>query len=133
MTSNWIATIALLSWPLVAVWLYHARPVCQATVWTILGAQLLLPVGAIIKVAPGIPNLDKISIPNVAALICCMLFVRRPLRFWYGLGLTELMIVMSLIGPFVTSELNSDSIVIGGTFLPSIGHYEALSAVVNNL
>src|SRR5437588_9382463 len=103
MTQNWFATFALLAWPVVAVWLYHARPVGQATLWTILGAQLLLPVGAIIKMAPGVPQLDKVSIPNLAALIGCFLFARRPLRFWGGFGLTELLLLMCLIGPFVTS------------------------------
>src|SRR5437588_6199458 len=97
MTQNWFATFALLAWPVVAVWLYHARPVGQATLWTILGAQLLLPVGAIIKVAPGIPNLDKVSISNLAAVMGCILVARRPVRFWSGFGLTELLILMSLI------------------------------------
>ncbi len=132
-TPNWFATVALLSWPLVALWLYRARPVGQATIWTILGGQLLLPVDAIIKLAPGIPNFDKISIPNLAALVGCMLVLRRPFRFWNGFGFTELLVAMSIICPFITSELNNDPIVIGHTFLPSIGHYEALSAVVNEL
>ena len=39
---------------------------------------------------------------------------------------------MSVIGPFITSELNGDIIYVGGnTILPGVGHYEALSAVVN--
>ena len=74
MTPSWAATFALLSWPLVALWLYSTRPVNQATLWTILGAQLLLPVGAIIKFDM-IPGFDKSSIPNLAALIGC---------FWLG-------------------------------------------------
>ena len=58
---NWFATLALLAWPFVALWLYQTRPVNQATLWTILGGYLLLPVGASIKIAEGIPQLDKIS------------------------------------------------------------------------
>jgi hypothetical protein len=130
MTQNWFATFALLSWPLLAAWLYHTRPVGEATLWTILGGQLLLPVGAFIKFAPGIPQFDKISIPNLAAFIGCVLVVRRRLRFSNGFGLPEALLLMALLSPFITSELNGDPIIIGSTILPPIDQYEALSAVV---
>jgi hypothetical protein len=128
-TPNLFAFFALLAWPAVALWLYHTRPVTQATLWTILGAQLLLPVGAAIKFE-GIPQFDKVSIPNLAALVGCLLVVRRPLRIWTGFGSAEMLLLMCLIGPFVTSVLNSDAIVIGATFLPGVGFYDALSTVV---
>ena len=51
-----IAVIALLLWPVIALWLYTTRSVFQATLWTILGGFLLLPVGAGIKLAAGIPR-----------------------------------------------------------------------------
>lgn len=133
MTPNWFATIALLAWPLVAVWLYQTRPINQATLWTILGANLLLPVGTGLKLAEGIPDLDKGTIPNLAALVGCLLCAKRPLRFWNGFGLPEVLLLMLVIGPFITSEMNGDSIFIGSTFLPAVGHYDALSAVVAEL
>ena len=86
---NWFATIALLAWPIVAFWLYSTKPVNQATLWTILGGYLLLPVGASIKLAEGIPQLDKISIPALAALAGCFFFAKRRLRFWNGFGLNR--------------------------------------------
>ena len=129
MAQNWFATVALLSWPMVALWLYKSRPVGLATIWTILGAQLLLPVGALIKFE-GIPQFDKISIPNIAALIGCILVTRRPLRFWSGFGLPEVFLVMYLVGPFVTAELNTDVINIGKLVLPAESQYDALSDVV---
>lgn len=130
MNQGWVATIALLLWPVVAIWLYQTRPVGKATLWTILGALLLLPVGAFIKLAPGIPQLDKVSIPNLAALLGCFFFVRRPIRFWNGFGLTEILLLTLLIGPFITSQLNGDEVLSGGRLLPSVGNYDALSAVV---
>ncbi len=130
MTPNWFATFALLLWPAVAIWLYHTRPVGQATLWTILGAQLLLPAATFFKLAPGIPNFDKVSIPNLTALVGCLLCVRRPLRFWNGFGLTEVLLLMAVVGPFITSELNCDLVSSGSVTLPSVGHYDALSAVV---
>jgi hypothetical protein len=128
MTPNWFATFALLSWPLVAIYLYRTRPVNQATLWTILGGWLLLPVGALIKFEM-IPQFDKASIPNLAA-VGCLLMVGRPPRFWNRFGATEILMLMLLIGPFITSELNTDILVIGNTILPASSHYDAVSAVV---
>ena len=128
-TPNWFALVALLSWPIVALCLYIKRPVGQATLWTILGAQLLLPVGASFKFQ-GVPALDKASIANLAALIGCLLVVRRPRRIWTGLGFAGVLVSMSLIGPFITAELNLDPIFLGNKILPAESHYDAFSAIV---
>ncbi len=128
---NWFATLALLAWPFVALWLYQTRPVTHATLWTILGGYLLLPVGASIKLAEGVPQLDKVSIPALAAIAGCFFFSRRPLRFWHRFGLAEVFLLMFLIGPFVTSELNNDPVVSGSVILPGVGAYDALSAVAS--
>src|SRR5688572_25820623 len=129
MTPNLFATIALLTWPLVALVLYRIRPVGQATLWTILGGYLLLPVGASIKFEM-VPQLDKSSIPNLAALLGCTLVAQRAFRLSKGLGLAEIFILTLVVGPFVTSELNDDTVMVGSRTLPGVGHYDALSAVV---
>ena len=130
---NWFATLALLSWPVAALWLYQTRPVSQATLWTILGGYLLLPVGASVKLAEGIPQLDKISIPALAALAGCTFFAKRPLRFWNGFGLAEVLLLIYLISPFVTSELNTDPVLSGPALMPGVGVYDGLSAIVSQL
>ena len=129
----WIAMMALLAWPLVTLWLYSTRPINQATIWTILGAYLLLPTGPSIKLAQGIPQLDKVSIPALAALVGCLLFSKRKMRFWNGFGLTELLLLMFLIGPLVTSEQNTDQVVSGSVVLPGVGSYDGLSAMVSQV
>lgn len=129
MTPNWFSTFALVLWPIVAFFLYQTRPVNQATLWTILGGWLLLPVGVAIKFEM-IPPFDKISIPNLAALIGCLLVLRRSPRLWYGFGLPEVLLVMWVIGPFITSELNTDPLAYGPTALLGETQYDALSAVV---
>lgn len=127
-TPNWFATIALLAWPFVGLYLYATRPLTQATLWTILGAYLLLPVGTAIKLE-GVPALDKTSIPNLVALLGCFI-TARGLRFWYRPGVAEGLILLFLVGPFITSNLNSDTIVIAEKILPGVGAYDALSASV---
>src|SRR5438094_2872006 len=110
--ANWFAFVALLVWPVVALWLFHARPVNRALLWTILGGYLLLPVGTSIKFE-GVPAFDKSSIPNLAALAGCLFIARRSLRLFHGFGVAEVLILVLLIGPFITSALNGDAITLG--------------------
>ena len=126
---TWIAVIALLIWPAISLWLYATRPVAQATLWTVLGGFLLLPVGASIKIAEGIPQLDKVSIPALASLVGCVFVAHRPLRIWYKFGLTEVLVSVLLVAPFVTSELNNDPVMSGSVLLPGVGAYDGLSAI----
>src|SRR5262245_43015773 len=126
-----VPALALLAWPVVVLILYAKLPVGRATLWAILGGYLLLPVGygAVIKF-PGVPPFDKSSLPNLAALIGCTLIAGRSFRLTNGFGLPEVLLLGLLLGPFVTSELNGDTIVIGETVLPGVGHYEAVSVTV---
>jgi len=126
---NWVAYGALLIWPVVALYLYSRFPVGQATLWTIFGGYLLLPVGAAIKITEGIPQLDKNSIPALAALCGCILVARRRFQFWDGFGFAEGVLLVLLLSPFVTSILNTDPAIVGGSVLPAVGAYDGLSAV----
>src|SRR6476646_4199410 len=113
MNLNFVTTFALLLWPAIALWLYKTRPVGQATLWTILGAYLILPVGANVKFAM-IPQLDKSSIPNILAFFSCVIILRKRIRISEGFGLPESFMLALLAGPFITRDLNGDDVVIGG-------------------
>jgi hypothetical protein len=125
---NPVTTFVLLGWPVLAFWLYKTRPIGQATLWTILGAYMLLPVGSDIKI-PMIPDFNKSSIPNLAALFGCVAICRRSIKFWNGLGLPELLIALFMISPFFTCALNGDAVSIGPVVLPGLSSYDAGSAV----
>ena len=127
MTPNWFAFFALIVWPLVAIALYATRPVVQATLWTLLGAQLFLPVGTSFKFEM-IPQFDKASIPSLCALLGCMFMTGKAVKPFRKFGPVEILIAMYLIGPVITSLLNGDPIVVGGTVLPGVGVYDGLSA-----
>ena len=76
-----------------------------------------------------IPQFDKNSIPCMCALIACLILPRQRPKLFKSFGLTEVLIVMNLIGPFITSELNGDDIYIGDVLvLPGVGIYDAVSA-----
>ena len=129
---NWFAYLALLLWPVVTLYLYSSRPVGQATLWAILGAYLLLPVRTEIKFDM-VPVLDKSTIPNLAALLGCALFAPRLPRLFRGFGLAEVLLLVLLVGPFVTAILNTDPIRIGQTLLAGSSPYDGLSSAVFQL
>ena len=127
---NFITVLALLSWPVISVCLYTTRPIGQATLWTILGAYMFLPVGADIKFKM-IPDFNKDSIADLAALFGCLIVCGRSIRFWNGFSLTSFLILIFMFSPFVTNELNSDLIAVTKTLvLPGLGIYDAGSAVI---
>lgn len=132
MTPNWFAYAALLAWPAVAIYLYSSRSIGEATLWTILGGYLLLPVGTSMKIEM-VPEFDKTSISSLAALLGCVLVGRKFPKIFQGFGLAELLIAIFVLGPFVTAELNGDPIRVGQGMLPAESHYDALSAVVSQL
>ena len=128
--ANWFAYIALVASPLVAVLLYRSRPSSEATVWTILGALLLLPSELAIKI-PIIPAIDKSSVAALSAVTGCFMLAPRHKRFGPGFGLAEILAGFYIFGPVVTSLLNNDAIVIGDRVLPGVGWYDGISALLS--
>jgi hypothetical protein len=130
LTPNMIATFSIILWPIVCVYLYRVLPAVPATIWTILGAYLLLPVGTSFKFEM-IPLLDKYSVPSVCALLGCWISTSQRPRLWTSVGLVEILLGSLLISPVITSLLNGDAIVVGGTVLPGVGLYDGLSALLS--
>jgi hypothetical protein len=129
-TANIFASSALILWPLVSIFLYRLKPIPEATLWTILAGELLLPVGTFFKIEM-IPQLDKGSIPTLCALFGCMIVSGRHLQSRKKFGFIEIVVLMYLFSPVITSLLNQDFIVVGGIVLPGVGIYDGLSALLN--
>lgn len=129
---NFVAAAALLLWPLVSIVLYRTFSVQQATLWTILGALLLLPAGVAIKF-PMVPAIDKFSVSNVCALIGVAMRMRAGPRRRRGWGIAELLLAGFILSPLVSSLLNTDSIIVGDRVLPGVGTYDGISTVLGQL
>jgi hypothetical protein len=127
---NWFAIAAFFAWPLVTLGFFLSRQLQQAILWTLLGAQLLLPAKIGFKF-PMVPQLDKDSISILCALLGCMLVSGRSLRVFPKLGVPSVLILVSLIVPLITSLLNDDPIRVGDKVLPGVGWYDGLSAVLS--
>jgi hypothetical protein len=124
------ALAALLLWPIASLCIFaNSKKLSRGLIWSVLVAQLLLPVGAAIKFQM-IPRIDKVFVANFCALLGCLIFSRRKptappsSRF----GLVEALFLLSIVSPIITSTLNPDNIVIGARFLPGVGIYDAISA-----
>lgn len=131
-TGNWFAALSILLWPVCALALFQARPAAEATLWTILGALLLLPTGVFIKV-PMIPVLDKSSVPNLCAFVGCLLAASNRRRAGPAFGTVEIFALFLIFGPVMTSFFNGDTIVVGSRVLPGVGLYDGISAFLAQL
>ncbi len=97
--------------------------------WTILAGYLLLPVKTYFHFQ-GLPiEFDKRTIPILSALIGCVLVAGRRPVFFRKFGITEFLISIILVCPFISSCLNGDALRFGPLQLPGTGPYDGLSAV----
>lgn len=129
---NLFAYASLAIWPLISIWLYQTKPVTTATLWTIIGGHMFLPVKTNVDL-PMIPPFDKESIPALTAFFCCKFIKGRSIPFWGQSGWITLLLVMFVLGPFITAELNHDASYSGGRLLRPMEHYDAISTVINQL
>ena len=132
MAGNWFAVCAVLGWPIVAIALYQTRPAPEASLWTVLGALLLLPAEFYIKLEM-LPALDKGSVASLCAFFGCMMLVPRRRQSGPAFGFVEILALMLIVGPVITSTLNNDTIVIGDRVLPGVGYYDGFSSLQSQL
>jgi hypothetical protein len=123
---NWFAYSALLSWPLISACLYLRSTPARATIWTLLGAQYLLPAATVIKI-PMIPEFDKSTIPSICVLIAWLVYGKKAPRI-QRFYLADVLVSIYVLVPLATAMANSDTIVVGGTVLPGVGAYDGISA-----
>jgi len=127
---NGFAYAVIAAWPLLAIYWYRTKDIQTATIVTILGGFMLLPVRTGVDL-PMIPGMGKHTIPVVAALIGCWLIKKQVISYVKDLGKLKYLVVLLIISPLITAVLNSDSFVIGGHYLKGLTYYDGLSATIN--
>lgn len=91
---------------------------------------MFLPVGTSVDL-PMIPPLGKESIPAIAAWVGCRFIAKKRIPIFGQRGLVRWLLLLFIIGPFITAEFNGDAIFTAGHRLIPMTHYDALSAMVN--
>jgi hypothetical protein len=109
---NALAYLALVLWPGVVVVMFRTLSLERALIWSILGGYMVLPQVSAINL-PGIPSLDKVTIPNLTAFAACVaIWGRMPSLMpvsWVGRAL----MVAFLISPSFTVLTNLNPIQFG--------------------
>jgi hypothetical protein len=113
---NLFAYFALFSWPVVCIVLFVRLPVEKAAIWSMLAGYLLLPSAMTVDV-PGMPPLDKFSIPSLVTILLCWMKgtkappPRRSLVIYFLLGLF-------IVSPIFTTFTNNYELQVGNKSLP---------------
>ena len=129
-TPNAFAYLMICLWPLVAWALWTRLDPARALIWTVLAGYLLLPPLTAINL-PAVPDLDKDSIPNLAALVLALLVVGDRIGFDPGNWVGRLLMAMFVLSPFATVLTNSEPIRIEAGDIPGITLYDSVAAVAN--
>ena len=140
------AYIAVLSWPLVTVFLFLRMPPGRAIVTTVVAGMLLLPASFGIDL-PLFPALSRNTAPMWSALLCCVFAIggarqssgrgagaqdsSQPLPGWLPKSPILLLLLLVLVTqPWITAALNGTPAVYGPRVLPALKLYDGLVTMV---
>lgn len=129
---NALAYLMLLAWPLLALVLFRALPARQAVIWSILGAYMILPPIARFDL-PAVPDLDKVSIPNLCALAFAVIVLGERLRLMPANPLGRVLMAMFVASPFATALTNPDPIPVVAGDVPALRLYDSIAYVATQL
>lgn len=123
---NMIAQAMLLGWPVLTLVLFLTMSTQRAIVTSLVGAYLLLPFSLSYDF-PGVPLLDKNSIPNIVAFLLALVLGRSGEFRWIRSAPVNLLVFLYVVSPFATGFTNSDPVQIGSVFLPGLTLYNSVS------
>ena len=63
----------------------------------------------------------------------CWFIKHQRIAFFANKGLLKILVLLIFIVPFITAELNSDTVMIAGSILSGLTHHDALSSVLRQL
>ncbi|TVP53162.1 MAG: hypothetical protein EA345_00130, partial [Halomonas sp.] len=130
--------LALFVWPLISVVFFWKLRLSLAILLTILGGFLFLPENIALDL-PGIPSLDKQSIPALTALVLAGVFMDRTTSGGPSASLFPrqpmilILLAVLVAGAVLTALTNSDSLTYGFRTLPGLRFYDAASMAASTL
>jgi hypothetical protein len=127
-TPNIIAYLVLALWPFVVWKLWQKLDAPRALIWTILGGYLLLPPLTAFDL-PVIPNLDKVTLPNIMALCCALWLVKDKISFLPANLLGKALITVYVMAPFGTVLTNGDPLIFQQAMINGMRIYDSFAAI----
>lgn len=128
MVGNVLAILTLLSWPVISAIMFQRMEARRAFVWSILGAYMSLsPLTAV--ALPVIPDMDKTTLPNIAAALLAMGAGHRVLTL-PGSPLMKLAVILFIIAPWTAIFANQQPLVEGVSYRPAQNAYDSFTTMV---
>jgi hypothetical protein len=131
--------LALFVWPLVSIVFFQRLRLPLAILVTIVGGFLLLPVRTSLDL-PGLPSLDKTTIPALSALVLALIFAQkdrlddlRPKGLIPRHPIALVLLGMLVLGAIMTALTNTDALTYGFRRLPGLRLYDAGSIALSAL
>ncbi len=121
----------LLIWPAVSWQLWKRLDPARALIWTILGGYLIMPPMTALSL-PVIPDLDKVSIPNLTALICATWLLKDKITFLPAGPVGKCLILLFVLAPFATVLTNGDALIFEMRTIQGMKIYDSVASVANH-
>ena len=127
---NVIAYLMLLIWPAVCWQMWKRLDPARALIWTILGGYLIMPPMTGINL-PIVPDLDKVSIPNLTALICATWLLKDKIAFLPSGPVGKALILLFIFAPFATVLTNGDALHFEMRTIQGMKIYDSVASIAN--
>jgi hypothetical protein len=119
-------------WPLVIIFLFTQLKLRQAVIWSILLSYMFLPVSTEFH-TPGVPAMDKTSLPNLVTLLCAFAFAKKRIRLLPKDLWVLLLMAVFVFSPAITTLYNADPIILAESAIPGLTFHDTLSTVALQL
>ena len=117
-------------WPFVTWAMWRHLDAGRALIWTVLAGYLALPPLAALDL-PLVPDLDKVSIPNLTALFCAVFLLKDKISFLPNSVLGKILILFYVLSPFGTVLTNDDPLIFAQASIQGMRIYDSVAAVTN--
>lgn len=129
---NSFAYLMLVIWPGVSLLLWKRLDPGRALIWTVLGGYLCMPMLTSINL-PVLPDLDKVTIPNLAAWVGAR-FVRGDKIDWLPESrLGRVLLFLFILAPVGTVLTNGDVAFQPGVMLPGHSMTDMVAMVIGKM
>jgi len=135
-----VTTLAIASWPVLALILFARLPVTQAVIWAILLPYLFLPEAFAINL-PGLPDISKSTVIALGVLLGLFFYRKRSDKTAEQaeqlikgnpslLRLLWTCMAVLILGNILTVLTNSDNLVYGDRFIPAAKPWDAFTQTI---
>lgn len=132
MKGNLFASVVFFTWPFIVIYLFRTKPLHIATLVSIIGGEMFLPVGYVIDI-PLLPPIDKNSITVITITLYFFLFLKKNFFNYKHDPYIKYILCILLIGPAITIYNNQEPIFFTSNILPGLAFRDLLSVLVGKL